>query len=299
MKRRTDIAPLSLYDPRGGGLSLNIEPLDIAPGERELPRSNYFTVHWVQTGRGMFHADFGGYAFGSHSLLCRVPYQLSRIASAHPVSGMTLQFHANFFCIEAHHEEVGCNGVLFNDIYGVPVVNLGAGQIDRFRRLFDDMSRELRAGALAHSEILVAYLKIFLVEATRLKLEQQKLSYETTMKMPATLRQLRDLVETHFHTDHSPARYAEMLAVAPKSLARMVKTHLNKTLTELIRERIVKQAKWELLHTAKPVKQIALDLGFDDIFYFSRLFKRATGCSPTFFRDFELEIRSGRNPSML
>jgi len=78
----------------------------------------------------------------------------------------------------------------------------------------------------------------------------------------------------------------------------LVNIHRHKTLTELIRERIVKQAKWELLHTLKSVKQIATDLGFDDIFYFSRLFKRATGRSPTFFRDYETEIRSGRNLSM-
>ena len=74
--------------------------------------------------------------------------------------------------------------------------------------------------------------------------------------------------------------------------------HLNKTLTELIRERILRQAKWELLHTRKPVKEIAAELGFEDIFYFSRLFKSATGCSPTFFREFETAIRGGRNLSM-
>jgi AraC-like DNA-binding protein len=77
-----------------------------------------------------------------------------------------------------------------------------------------------------------------------------------------------------------------------------VKTHLHKTLTELIRERILRQARWELLHTRKPVKEIAAGLGFSDLFYFSRLFKRATGCSPTFFRDFETAIRGGRNLSI-
>ena len=76
-----------------------------------------------------------------------------------------------------------------------------------------------------------------------------------------------------------------------------MKTHLGKTLTELIRERLVKQAKWELLHTLKPVKQVASELGFDDEFYFSRLFKRATGCAPTFFREFETIIRGGSNLS--
>ena len=109
---------------------------------------------------------------------------------------------------------------------------------------------------------------------------------------------MQESIETHFRLRHAPADYAKLLSIAPKSLARLVKTHLRKTLTALIRERIVKQAKWELLHTVKPIKQIAMDLGFDDIFYFSRLFKRVTGCSPTFFRDYETEIRSGRNLSM-
>lgn len=52
-----------------------------------------------------------------------------------------------------------------------------------------------------------------------------------------------------------------------------MKTHLHKTLTDLIRERIIKQAGWELPHTVKPVKEIAIELGFDDIFYLSRLFE--------------------------
>ncbi|MFN7934080.1 MAG: helix-turn-helix domain-containing protein [Bryobacteraceae bacterium] len=299
MKPVTKIAPLSLYDPRSGGLSLKIEPLHLPAGDSELPRTNYFTIYWVHEGHGLFVADFAGWGFQANSLLCLVPYQLSRIVSETPVRGTIVQFHANFFCIEAHHEEVGCNGVLFNNIYGVPIVDVGAAHVQEFERLLGDMRRELAAGALAHAEVLVAYLKIFLVQATRLKLDQQTVSYQSAAKIPALLGKLQELLEMHFRTHHSPAFYAEMLTVAPKSLARVIKSQLNKTLTELIRERIVKQAKWELLHTEKSVKQIALDLGFEDIFYFSRLFKRATGCPPSFFRDYELEIRSGRNPSML
>ena len=48
----------------------------------------------------------------------------------------------------------------------------------------------------------------------------------------------------------------------------------------------------------KPVKEVARELGFTDELYFSRLFKKATGQSPTFFREFETEIRGGSNLSM-
>lgn len=293
-----DSRPLHLYDPRNGDLSLKIEPFHADRGSHELPRSNYFTIYWVQEGSGAFCPDFGSYTFEANALLFLVPYQLSRIIPTQAIRGLSVQFHANFFCIETHHEEVGCNGILFNDIYGFPVVRLEEPDVREVARLFDDMSRELRGGALAHSEVLVSYLKILLVRATRLKLQQQDLSRHAAGRVPPALSQLQELIETHFRTKHAPADYAGLLFLAPKTLARLVKTHLRKTLTELIRERIIKEAKWELLHTVKPVKQIAADLGFDDIFYFSRLFKRATGCSPSFFREYETEIRSGRNLSI-
>lgn len=298
MEFTAEDAPLDLYDPRNGDLSLKIEPFQVPAGDGDLPRSNYFTVYWAQEGSGVFGADFGRYPFVSNSLLFLVPYQLARIASAEPVCGLALQFHANFFCIETHHEEVGCNGILFNDIYGFPVVTLEDGEAREVARLFEDMGRELRGGGLAHAEVLVSYLKILLVRATRWKLQQQDVSRRPAHRAPVEIRRLQELIETHFRTRHTPADYAELLAIAPKSLARWTRLHLHKTPTELIRERIVKQAKWELLHTVKSVKQIATDLGFDDIFYFSRVFKRATGCSPSFFRDYETEIRAGRNLSM-
>ncbi len=109
---------------------------------------------------------------------------------------------------------------------------------------------------------------------------------------------LRDLIEQNYRTLHSPSDYADLLHVTAKTLGRCVRENLGKTLTDLIRERILTHAKWQLLHTLKPVKEIAAEVGFHDELYFSRLFKKATGISPTFFREFETEIRGGSNLSM-
>jgi AraC-like DNA-binding protein len=286
-----------LYDPRNGDLALRAADL---PGGGPLPRrTNYFTVCWVREGRGTFWADAGCHRFGPQSLLFFVPYQNVRLAPEEPVRGVVLQFHANFLCIETHHHEVGCNGVLFNDLYGVPRVELDGRHRQEVGELVGHVRRELDECGLAHSEVLLSYLKILLVRASRLKIEQQGgcEGRAAAVRHPA-LGKLRELLEANYRTLHAPAEYARRLHLTPKALGRVVKGQLGKTLGELIRERVLKQARWELLHTLKPVKQVARELGYDDELYFSRLFKRATGFSPACFRAYETAVRGGRNLSI-
>jgi AraC-like DNA-binding protein len=288
-----------LYDPRNGDLSLTVSDFALEPGEAVEDRTNYFTLHWVRQGKGDFCADSARYSFAAPTLLCFTPYQGTRLEARTAVRGTTLRFHANFLCIETYHDEVGCNGVLFNDIYGVPAVSLDARSSDEVGELVGRIRDELRDCGLAHAEVLLSYLKILLIRASRLKIEQQgNGAFEGAARLPPVLAELRDLIEAHYARLHAPSDYARLLHVEPKTLGRAVKAHLRKTLTELIRDRILKHAKWELLHTTKPVKQVAREVGYSDELYFSRLFKRATGCPPAFFREYETAIRGGRNLSM-
>lgn len=294
-----DRAPETLYDPRGGDASVKVTELVINPDSGFIARSNYFTICWIQGGQGHIWADSACHPFTSPSLLFFVPYQYIRLVSEEQVHGTILQFHANFLCIETYHEEVGCNGVLFNDIYGVPVVELEGRHEREVAELLAQIRGELTEGGLAQSEMVLSYLKVLLIRATRLKREQQgDLTGKGSDRFPPVLESLRELIEANYRQLHAPADYALLLDTDPKGLGKVVKAHLHKTLTELIRERILKHAKWDLLHTLKPVKQIAHELGYADELYFSRLFKRATGHSPLFFREFETAIRGGRNLSM-
>jgi AraC-like DNA-binding protein len=287
----------TLYDPRNGDPALSVADLEAPPGEFEPPRTNRFSVYWILEGSGECQADGGRHAFGPNSLLFFVPYQYVRLAPEAPMQGAVVQFHANFLCIETYHAEIGCNGVLFNDPYGVPLVRLDGAAAAEAADLIARIRRELAEAGVAHAEVLLSYLKVLLVLATRSKLRQGTCDAGARL-LPTELERLAELVEANYRRLHSPADYAALLHVTPKTLGRLVRKWLGKTPTDLIRDRILKHAKWELLHTLRPVKEIARELGYDDELYFSRLFKRATGYSPTFFREFETEIRGGANLSM-
>ena len=201
--------------------------------------------------------------------------------------------------METFHAEVGCSGVLFNDPYGIPVVTLDEQAKPEVTNLIERIRKEQSDSDLAFGEVMLAYLKVLLILAARLKSPKPGVCVPgaNDLRHPM-LVQLRDLIEQNFHTLHSPADYAKRLHLTAKTLGRIVRENLGTTPTDLIRNRILIHAKWQLLHTLKPVKEISRELGFSDELYFSRLFKKATGYSPTFFRDFETEIRGGSNLSM-
>ena len=289
----------NLYDPRRGGQAIRTQSLRLDGQPSDPARTNYFAIYFIESGSGSFWADASRFAFGPDSLLFFVPYQHIRFVPDSPVHGEAIQFHANFLCVETFHAEVGCSGILFNDPYGIPVVPLDERAKPEVANLIERIRKEQGESDLAFGEVMLAYLKVLLILAARLKSPRagECGPGATDLRHPVLVK-LRDLIEQNYHTLHSPADYAKRLHLTPKTLGRIVREHLGTTPTDLIRNRILIHAKWQLLHTLKPVKEISRELGFSDELYFSRLFKKATGYSPTFFRDFETEIRGGSNLSM-
>ncbi|HVW01298.1 MAG TPA: AraC family transcriptional regulator [Planctomycetaceae bacterium] len=288
-----------LYDPRRGDHAIRVDAVNLGCKSFEPVRTNYFCVYRITNGRGTFWADASQFAFGPSDLLFLVPYQHIRFAPETAVRGDLLQFHANFLCVETFHAEVGCAGILFNDPYRPPVLTLDEASQLAVGGLIERMRSEQAEQDLAFDEVMLANLKVLLILATRLKTRTGAACPPGGDSRHPVVAELRELIEQHYRTLHSPADYADRLHVTAKTLGRIVREQLGTTPTDLIKSRILIHAKWQLLHTLKPVKEIAREVGFHDELYFSHLFKKGTGVSPTFFREFETEIRGGSNLSML
>lgn len=277
----------TLVNPQNGNLGFKLAAFDDHSSFDHVQRHNYFTIIWVMEGSGELKADFATYKFSKNSLLAFAPYQPFMISKAKNVKGVALYFHSDFFCILKHHKEVSCNGVLFNNIYNPPITKVDEVSEPTLKMVLDQMKAEMQNPALAQYELLVSYLKIFLITASRLKAQQQPEAQKATAnnKEPFILQNLKDAIEQHFRTKHSASNYADLLNITPKALAKIAKTHFNKTLTDLISERIIIEAKRELYLTNKPVKEIASELGYEDEHYFSRFFKVNADVSPQLYRE--------------
>ena len=99
------------------------------------------------------------------------------------------------------------------------------------------------------------------------------------------LTRFGDLLEQHFRDHWGVEDYARALAITPTHLTRLARTATGRPASRLIEERLVREARRNLVFTNLPVTAIAYDLGFGDPAYFSRVFARVTGVSPSAFRE--------------
>lgn len=282
-----DTNTFTLVNPQNRNLAFKLFSIEDNHSFDDIQRLNYYTLIWVQNGNGKVKVDFSDYDFSENQLLAFAPYQPFMITTATQIKGVVIHFHPAFFCIIKHHQEVACNGVLFNNIYEPPYVKIDETAKATFAMIIEQMKIEMQNPALAQYELLISYLKIVLITASRLKKEQQSLDTTEVAvnSAPFILQNLKNYIELHYKTKHSASDYANLLHISPKALAKITKNHFNKTLTDLISERIIIEAKRELYLTNKAVKEIAYELGYDDEHYFSRFFKNNAAVSPQMYRE--------------
>jgi len=277
----------TLVNPQDGHLAFKLFYFDSNVYFDHLQRNNYYSLIWIQTGTGKIKADFNDYDFVQNTLFAFSPYQPFMFFPAENIRGIAVQFHPDFFCIHKHQAEVACNGVLFNNVYQPPFITIDEASSGTLNSLLEQMKLEMQNAAMAQYEILVSYLKIFLITTSRIRTAQQPevSAMIKDIKQPFVLLDLKDAIEKHFKTKHSASDYANVLHISAKALAKLTKMYCNKTLTDLISERIIIEAKRELYLTNKAVKEIAYELGYEDEYYFSRFFKTNTDVSPQLYRE--------------
>lgn len=283
----------TLTDKQTGNLAFKIHSFDEENPFSSLQHNNYYTVLIISQGSGLLNSSFSTIPFSAKGIACFSPYQPFMFKDMKDLRGTAIHFHPDFFCIHRHQNEVASNGALFNNAYQSPYFSITSEECDEFIQDVSKMKVEMTKQEIAQQELLILRLKIILINAIRLKNREQAHIMEMLAKNrnAARVQPLVDAIEEHYRKQYTASDYSHLLGIPSKSLARLTKKYLDKTLTELISERIMIEAKRELYLTSKPVKMIAYTLGFKDEYYFSRFFKKRAEISPQIYRD---TVGSGR-----
>jgi AraC-like DNA-binding protein len=264
-----------------GMIQLNQQTLDHVNTAQYKP---YIKVLYLPAGYALT-VDFRQFTTMQPSLFFIHFNQHIQIEKAGKQPGYFIYYNRDFYCVQIHDEEVACDGLLFNNIYNQPMTELPPREDKIVTEAFREISAELDSEESTREEMIRTYLKQVIIRATRLWKRQQLGSLESAPSAEIEFfRHFSRLVDIHFREKHGVMDYADLLAIAPKTLSKKFnKLNLSQP-NDIIKDRILLEAKRLLVYSSLSIKEIAYNLGYDDPAYFNRLFTNRIGATPAAFR---------------
>jgi AraC family transcriptional activator of pobA len=146
------------------------------------------------------------------------------------------------------------------------------------------LEKEFRATNRGHMAAGMSLLIALFVHVVRLCESASAPSVASTERRAQQIKRFRELVAAHFR-EHRPVEfYAQKLGMTVTQLGRICREEISSSPLAMINEHLVREAQRDLVYSSMSVKQIAHGLGFADIAYFSRYFRKQTGVTPTQFQ---------------
>ncbi|MDV6168423.1 helix-turn-helix transcriptional regulator [Flavobacterium sp. DG1-102-2] len=100
-----------------------------------------------------------------------------------------------------------------------------------------------------------------------------------------TFKNFLALLENNFRRPEGVDFYAEKLFMSARNLNLICQQIMQKSVSELIETRKLIEAKNLLIHSDKTVSEIGYEVGYNEKAYFTRVFKKRTGQTPTEFKE--------------
>lgn len=283
--KKIPVYPLSDYD-RSDGEETRVFVKALAesfaqhPNRYQLHRHDFFEIFLVE-GEGSFFADFKEHPFSGLTLIVVSAGQVHGWKHAGRLDGVMAGFSREFFEGETGGLLAGFPMVFNPETTPMPVAD--APREKNLRDVATRMAAEYAGGEPGWKQAVRACLMLMLTDAGRLHPKSGDKS--PPGRADRLVSEFRLLVENRFRTDKSVAAYARLLKVTPGHLNDTVKERTGSVAGDLLRERVLLEAKRLLLHSQLGIAEIAYHLGYEDPSYFARTFRREVGTSPADFRD--------------
>ena len=244
-------------------------------------KHDFFFVALCTKGKGVHTIDFKNYEIQPGSLFVFSPGQTHSWVLSDDAEGYIF-FHTkdffdmNFLAMKIKDYPFYCS------IYNAPLINLKDQPLRQAKEIFEHIVDEYTHTYLMKFQKIYVLLGLLYVNLSRSYLPQEQIDKQN-LNYLARLRELEDLVEANYKTVKSAGEYADMMHISEKHLNRICKECINKTTTDMIMDRIMLEAKRLLILSGSNVSEVAAELGYFDVSYFSRLFKKRCEMTPLAF----------------
>lgn len=245
-------------------------------------RHSFYHILLFTKGKGKHTIDFEQFPVAKGQVYFMVPGQVHSWQFEGETDGYVLNFSEHFLTAFLKSDRYTDQFAFLDGIATNAVLQLKGNAYEETKNLMAKIHGEaLEKAPLAMDMIRMYLLQLFVTVSRN---EEGQHSAQAQQHNAVTLRNFRRLVEQHFATLKLPKDYAAMLYITPNHLNALCKDQLGKQAGEIIRDRILLEAKRLLVNMDVQIASIAYELNFTDNSYFTKFFKKLTGTTPEQFR---------------
>ncbi|PZF74915.1 helix-turn-helix domain-containing protein [Taibaiella soli] len=241
----------------------------------------YHLVFFTQ-GAGFHTVDFQRFDVAVGQVYFMIPGQVHSWNFEGEMEGYIVNFSEDLFhpflsdgkYLEQFH--------FFRGVVADSVIQLDDSAQQKLTGLFEDVLKEVKkADTFTLDIVRCKMLELFVTVARN---AAQRVVKKVPQQNQLILFQFRKLVDSYYAEKRLPKDYAAMLYITPNHLNALVSDLLDKSAGEVIRDRILLEAKRLLINADLSISEIAYQLSFTDNSHFTKFFKKYTGATPEEFR---------------
>lgn len=272
------------FDRKKYGKEILIDSVDADnfKSPENIISTNFYTVGCLNKCRGAIEINTRYTPFLKQSVIFMPPHQHIDLTKIRFDDGIFLFFEGEFLDQFFNDSFFIFKFDFFHSIDKPSYVNLSSEQFNSVFGLFKDIHSDIKQFRSDSEHYIRSLLYHLLIKLNRFYADQHQ-AHGSVNKNLNFLR-FRQMLEQHIKHRHSVQEYADALNISRTHLNKLSKLYLGNTSKEVIRARLLLEAKKEILYSQKDISEIAHDLNFSDPPNFFRFFRQLTGQSPQKYR---------------
>ena len=245
-------------------------------------KHSFYHLVYFSKGSGTHSIDFVNFKVQPGQIYFMIPGQVHTWDFASAPDGFIVNFSEQFLHPLIANPRYIDQFSFFSGIADKQVINFSTEERKQVEQILASIVEEANSKRAWKDDLVRATLVQLFITVSRCSNkedDQQFSNYNSLL-----LTNFQKLIELHYKQKKLTKEYAAMLYVTPNHLNALCKDITGRPAGELIRDRIILEAKRLLVNAQITVAEIAAELGFADNSYFSRFFKKYAGTTPDLFR---------------
>lgn len=253
------------------------ENLDHNPAQPH--RLTFFVLVIITEGIGTHMVDFKQYELQAGTVLKIAKGQVHAFQPQINYKGFLIPFTEDFILKYFSKSSLAFISHLYNYHISEPIVEHESLN----RHFIEQVVRELEnEETYAKNNILAKLLELYLLQLERHS-HLSVYSKRDTKLYPLFI-DFKNLVEENYIKSRNVKDYAQMMSISAKHLNTVVKTFTLNTAKYFIDQYVILEIKRAIISTNNSLKEIAYEMGFEEVTNFTKFFKKHTGLTPKAFK---------------